>query len=111
MTRYGSVIGLNADKLDEYKRLHAAVWPERAEDDPQCNIRNYSIYSRRLRGPLLSLQLLRVHRRRFRRRHGEDGGRCHHAKMVGMLQALPGAACRSKPGEWWANMEEVFHTD
>ena len=28
MKRYGMVIGLRADKLDEYKQLHAAVWPD-----------------------------------------------------------------------------------
>ena len=28
MKRYGSIIGLEPDKIDEYKRLHAAVWPE-----------------------------------------------------------------------------------
>ena len=50
MTRYGSVIGLNADKLDEYKRLHAAVWPDVLKMIKQCNIRNYSIYLRRLEG-------------------------------------------------------------
>jgi len=29
--RYGSVIGLRAEKLDEYRRLHAAVWPQVAK--------------------------------------------------------------------------------
>ena len=27
MTRYGMVIGLKPEKVAEYKRLHAAVWP------------------------------------------------------------------------------------
>ncbi|HUV95144.1 MAG TPA: L-rhamnose mutarotase, partial [Anaerolineae bacterium] len=27
MKRYGMVIGVKLDKLEEYKRLHAAVWP------------------------------------------------------------------------------------
>ena len=26
--RYGMVIGLRAEQVAEYKRLHAAVWPE-----------------------------------------------------------------------------------
>ena len=28
MKRYGSVIGLKPEAVAEYKRLHAAVWPE-----------------------------------------------------------------------------------
>ena len=28
MKRFGSIIGVKAEKLGEYKRLHAAVWPE-----------------------------------------------------------------------------------
>ncbi|MGW8256473.1 MAG: L-rhamnose mutarotase, partial [Thermoguttaceae bacterium] len=28
MPRYGSVVRLRTDKVEEYKRLHASVWPE-----------------------------------------------------------------------------------
>ena len=48
MKRYGMVIGLNADQVEEYKRLHAAVWPDVLKMIAQCHIRNYSIYLRRL---------------------------------------------------------------
>ena len=48
MKRYGSVIGLRPEKLDEYVRLHAAVWPDVLKMIRECNIRNYSIYLRRL---------------------------------------------------------------
>ena len=44
MKRYGSVIGVKPEKLEEYKRLHAAVWPGVLEMIKACNIRNYSIY-------------------------------------------------------------------
>ena len=46
MQRMGMVIGLNADKVEVYKRLHAAVWPEILAKISDCNIRNYSIYLR-----------------------------------------------------------------
>lgn len=42
--RYGSVIGLRPEKMEEYKKLHAAVWPDVLKMIKQCNIRNYSIY-------------------------------------------------------------------
>ena len=28
MKRYGSIIGVRPDKLEEYKKLHEEVWPE-----------------------------------------------------------------------------------
>ena len=46
MKRYGSVIGLKAEKIDEYKRLHAEVWPAVLAKISECNIQNYSIYLR-----------------------------------------------------------------
>ena len=48
MKRYGSLIGVRAEKLEEYKRLHAAVWPEVLRMIQRCHIRNYSIFLRRL---------------------------------------------------------------
>ncbi len=43
MRRYGMVIGLRAEKLDEYKKLHAAVWPEVLKMIKEFNNQNYSI--------------------------------------------------------------------
>ncbi|WP_368855740.1 L-rhamnose mutarotase, partial [Escherichia coli] len=40
------MIGLNGDKVAEYKRLHAAVWPEILALISSCNIRNYTIFLR-----------------------------------------------------------------
>ena len=48
MKRYGSVIGVRQEKLAEYKQLHAAVWPDVLKMIKACNIRNYSIYLRKL---------------------------------------------------------------
>ena len=40
MQRMGMVIGLQADRVEEYKQLHAAVWPEILGCIRACNIRN-----------------------------------------------------------------------
>ena len=45
MKRYGSVIKVAPGKLEEYKKLHAAVWPSVLKMIYECNLRNYSIYS------------------------------------------------------------------
>ena len=49
MKRYGWVIGLRSEKIDEYKRLHAAAWPGVLQMIKECHIQNYSIYLRSYR--------------------------------------------------------------
>ncbi|WP_298240080.1 L-rhamnose mutarotase, partial [uncultured Bradyrhizobium sp.] len=44
MQRMGQVLGLKPEKVAEYVRLHADVWPEILEMISACNIKNYSIY-------------------------------------------------------------------
>jgi L-rhamnose mutarotase len=110
--RYGSVIGLRAEKLDEYRRLHAAVWPQVAKMITETNIRNYSIYLRKM--PDGNHYLFS---------YFEYVGRDFAADMAKMAAdpvtqqwwelCIP---CQKpladrKDGEWWASMEEVFHQD
>lgn len=44
--RYGMVIGIKPEKIEDYKRLHAAAWPGVLAKIKECHIRNYSIYLR-----------------------------------------------------------------
>ncbi len=48
MKRYAWVIGVRPEKLAEYKRLHAAVWPDVLQMIKACHIERYSIYLRQL---------------------------------------------------------------
>ena len=107
MKRYGSVIQVVPEKLEEYKRLHAAVWPGVLDMIQKCNIRNYSIYYKD--GYLFS----------YYEYTGDD-----YAADMAKMAADPEtqrwwSVCKpcQQPletraqGEWWATMEEVFHTD
>jgi L-rhamnose mutarotase len=112
MKRYGMVIGLRPEKVREYRKLHAAVWPDVLKMIRQCHIRNYSIYLRKLddgQDYLFS--------------YFEYVGNDFAADMAKMA-ADPTtqkwwAVCKpcQKPlndcasDEWWAAMEEVFHYD
>jgi len=107
MTRYGSLIGVKRDKLDEYKKYHANAWPEILEMIGKCNIRNYSIYYRD--GVLFS----------YFEYHGTDFD-ADMAKMAAdpktqewwaIMKPLQVPLEDRAPGEWWASMEEVFHCD
>ncbi len=107
MQRYGSVIKVKPEKLEEYKQLHAAVWPGVLKMIADCHIRNYSIYLKD--GFLFS--------------YFEYTGADFAADMAKMAadpvtqdwwkltdpcqEPLP----TRQAGEWWASMEEVFHTD
>jgi L-rhamnose mutarotase len=107
MRRYGSVIGVKPEAVEEYKKRHANVWPEVLDMITRCNIRNYSIY---LRGDLL-FGYFEYHGSDFEAdmaRMAADPKTQEWWKLVGPMQ-LPFES-RAK-GEWWASMEEVFHLD
>ena len=44
MKRIGMMIGIKADKIEKYKKLHDKVWPEVLENLTELNCKNYSIY-------------------------------------------------------------------
>ena len=109
MVRMGSVIGVGADRVAEYRRLHAAVWPQVLAKIAECNIRNYTIY---LREPE---NLLFAH---FEY-HGTDwaGDQARMAadpatqEWWSVCMPCQAPLASRAAGEWWAPMEEVFHVD
>ncbi|MBN2579355.1 MAG: L-rhamnose mutarotase [Pirellulales bacterium] len=112
MQRYGMVLGIHPEKIEEYKKLHAAVWPDVLKMISACHIRNYSIYLRQLddgRHYLFS----------YFEYHGADFT-ADMAKMAAdpttqRWWAVCGPCQRPlencAEGEWWSAMEEVFHYD
>jgi L-rhamnose mutarotase len=50
LKRFGSVIGLDPEKEQYYRELHADVWPTIVDRIRQSNIQNYSIYVTEIRG-------------------------------------------------------------
>lgn len=107
MKRYGMVIGVRPEKLEEYQRLHAAVWPGVLKMIAECHIRNYTIY---WKDELLFSSF---------EYHGEDFAADMARMAADPLTQEWWRHCEpcQKPletraqGEWWANMEEVFHAD
>ncbi|SHM26177.1 L-rhamnose mutarotase [Roseibium suaedae] len=107
MERKGAVIGLDGAGIEEYKRLHAAAWPGVLAKISDCNIRNYSIFLKEPENLLFS----------YFEYHGTD----YAADMARMADdpetqrwwAICGPLQRPletrRDGEWWAEMEEVFH--
>ena len=112
MKRYGSVIEVREDKIEEYNKLHADVWPDVLAMIKECNIHNYSIYLRQLPDG-----------KHYLFSYFEYIGTDYDADMAKMAadpttqkwwdvckpchNPLPDRA----EDEWWADMEEVFHVD
>jgi len=109
MQRMGLVIGIKPETIAEYKALHANVWPEVLEAIHAANIRNYTIFLREPENLLFGTWEY----------HGTDFA----ADMARMAEHEPTrrwwkicGPCQNPlesraEGEWWAMMEEVFHTD
>lgn len=109
MQRMGMVIGIRPEHIAEYKRLHAAVWPEVLATIEKANIRNYTIFLREPENLMFA----------YWEYHGQD-----FAADSAMIAADPktqewwtlcgpmqSPLSTRADGEWWAMMEEVFHTD
>lgn len=107
MKRYGQIIGVKPEHFEEYKKFHAEVWPGVLNKISECNIRNYSIFHK-------DNQLFA-----YFEYHGTDFA-ADMAKMAAdpttqkwweIMEPMQQPIDNRKPGEWWANMEEVFHLD
>lgn len=109
MKRYGSIIGLNPEKITEYKNLHVAIWPEVLTTISSCNIRNYSIFLREPENLLFSY--FEYYGKDFAAdmaRMASDPKTQEWWKICDPCQAPFETRAT---GEWWADMTEVFHCD
>ncbi len=107
MKRYGQLIGLKPEHHAAYVKAHADVWPGVLAKIRECNIRNYSIFHRG--GQLFA--------------YFEYIGDDYEADMARMaadaetqrwwdvMMPLQEPLADRAQGEWWAELEEVFHTD
>jgi L-rhamnose mutarotase len=107
MKRIASVIGISDENIDRYEELHAAVWPEILNRLSQSNVHNYSIF--RFENTLFA----------YMEYLGED----YEADMAAIAAdpdtqewwklcvPLQSPMPSRKDGEWWMEINEVFHLD
>ena len=112
MQRFGSVVEVKPDRVEEYKKLHAAIWPEVARLLRDHHMHNYSIYLRKFPdGKLYLFSYLEY--------TGNDITADSAAIAAAPVTQEWWAVCKPchtpfpdrGPDEWWAGMEEVFHQD
>jgi L-rhamnose mutarotase len=109
MKRMGMVIGIKPERIAEYKKTHAAVWPEVLAKISDCNMRNYTIFLREPENLLFG----------YFEYHGADWA-ADSAKMAAdpktqewwaIHEPMQAPLATRKEGDWWAMAEEVFHID
>jgi L-rhamnose mutarotase len=107
MKRFAQTISLKPEREKDYIEHHSAVWPGVLKKLKECHISNYSIF---VRGSVLFAYF-------------EYTGEDYKADMARMaedketqrwwdtvkplMEPLPDR----KEGEFWSDMEEIFHID
>lgn len=107
MKRFGQIIGVDPQSFESYKEYHAAVWPDVLNMITKCNIRNYSIFHKdgllfayfEYTGDDFSADMARMAADPVTQKWWDI--------MMPMQRPVENRA----EGEWWANMDEVFHLE
>jgi L-rhamnose mutarotase len=107
MKRFGQIIGVRPGNLERYRKYHEDVWPGVLEMIEKCNIHNYTIFHKD--GTLFA--------------YFEYTGTDYDADMKKMaadpltrewwdiMEPMQRPLETRREGEWWSDMEEVFHVD
>jgi L-rhamnose mutarotase len=104
MRRFGMVIGVRPEKLDEYKALHAEPWSGVLDALRAHNVSNYSIF--------LSGDLLFGYYEYLGDDYEADMAAIAADPVTQQWWQLTDACQRRLPGtgedQWWTEMEQVF---
>jgi L-rhamnose mutarotase len=106
------VLGIREEKIEEYKKLHANVWPDVLKKISNCHIENYSIF-------LAEAEPGKFYLFSYFEYTGDDfdGDMAKMAadettqKWWGECKPCQIPLQTRAEGEWWMNLEEVFHHD
>ncbi len=109
MKRIGQVIRLRPEATEEYKRIHVKIWPEIERAIREAGITNYSIYLKD--GTLFAYFEYTGPDHEFDARMKAMARAPRMAEWWTITESMQSPLDTCAPGEWWANMEEVFHQD
>ena len=107
MRRYGQMIHLKPEGADEYIRLHAETWPGVLSKIKECNISNYSIF-RKDNSLFAYFEYTGKNFAKDMALMAEDS---ETQRWWDKVKPLMEPIETHKPGEFWADMAEIFHTD
>ena len=111
LKRVGQIIKLKPEKYEEYRRLHADPWPEVLATLRAANVRNYSIYHKdgylfacyEYVGSDYAADMAKI----------ANDPKTHEwwALTDPCQEPVEGNSKGSREGNWWIDMEELFHID
>ncbi len=107
MKRFGQTIRLKPGKGEAYIACHAKVWPGVLEMIKACNISNYSIF---VKGPVL-FAYFEYTGNDFESDMRKMASHEETQKWWDVVKPLMEPVEDRKSGEFWADMDEIFHLE
>ena len=107
MQRLGMTIRLKTGNAEVYKLHHKAVWPDVLRMISECNIRNYSIY---FKDDVL-FSYFEYHGADLQADMARMAADARTQEWWAVVMPLQEPLSTRAEGEWWAEMEELFHLD
>ena len=110
--RYGAVIGVKPEKLEYYKELHAHPWSSVNHAITEANIRNYSIYLTQFDdGNWYLFGYFEYTGDDFESDMKKMAGDSEVKRWWKETDPCQIPLENRAEGQWWKNMEEVYHLD
>ena len=110
--RHGWVIMVKPEKIEEYKRLHAAVWPGVLNKLRECNVRNYSIYVKELEhGKFYLFSYLEYIGTDFDGDMAKMAADPETQRWWDVTKPCQQQISLHGENEWWSTMDEAFHME
>lgn len=107
MRRFGQIIRLKPEGASEYIKQHAAVWPGVLAKIKACNLANYSIFFR----DNMLFAYFEYTGTDFDADMHKMADHEETQRWWDVVKPLMAPLENRKPGEFWSDMEEVFHLD
>jgi L-rhamnose mutarotase len=107
MQRFGQTIKLKPEGAAEYIKLHSNAWPGVLRKITECNISNYSIF---IKDNIL-FAYFEYTGCDFQSDMDKMASDDITQKWWAVVKPLMDPLDTREPGEFWANMEEIFHLD
>ena len=109
MRRFGQTLGIRPECLAEYRRQHAAIWPEIAQAIHAAGIRNYSIFVSG--NQLFGYFEYEGPDEEYTQRMARLAEAPRMREWWDLMEPMQVPDPERKPGAWWTDMYEVFHLD
>lgn len=107
MRRFGQIIGVDPERIEEYTAHHTNIWPEIVDALNTAGITNYSIYF--YGEHLFAYYEYEGPPDEYEERMSAVADAPRMQEWWTLVGALQRPLPSRKSGEWWTDMREVFH--